>query len=75
MSDDLLSRLFKDDSEQVRALALGQGYLREIDAASQALHEAVRSSTDWLVAREAIKRIGEKHPEQLIEFWTSRSKE
>ena len=74
MSDDLLSRLFEDPSEQVRALALGQGYLRGIDAASQALPEAVRSSTDWLVAREAIKRIGEKHPEQLIEFWTSRSK-
>jgi quinoprotein glucose dehydrogenase len=74
MSDDLLSRLFEDSSEQVRALALGQGYLQGIDAASQALTEAVRSSTDWLVAREAIKRIGEKHPEQLIEFWTSRSK-
>ena len=74
MSDDLLSRLFEDPSEQVRALALGQGYLRGIDAASQALPEAVRSPTDWLVAREAIKRIGEKHPEQLIEFWTSRSK-
>jgi quinoprotein glucose dehydrogenase len=74
MPDDLLSRLFDDPSEQVRALALGQGYLREIDAASQAIPEAVRSPTDWLVAREAIKRIGEKHPEQLIEFWTSRSK-
>ena len=74
MPDDLLSRLFDDSSEQVRALALGQGYLREIDAASQAIPEAVRSPTDWLVAREAIKRIGEKHPEQLIEFWTSRSK-
>jgi quinoprotein glucose dehydrogenase len=74
MSDDLLSRLFEDPSEQVRALALGQGYLREIDEASQALPQAVRSQTDWLVAREAIKRIGEKHPEQLIEFWTSRSK-
>ena len=74
MPDDLLSRLFDDPSEQVRALALGQGYLREIDAASQAIPEAVRSPSDWLVAREAIKRIGEKHPEQLIEFWTSRSK-
>jgi quinoprotein glucose dehydrogenase len=75
VSDDLLSRLFEDPSEQVRALALGQGYLREIDAASQAIPEAVRSPTDWLVAREAIKRIGERHPEQLIEFWTSRSNE
>jgi len=74
MSDDLLSRLFEDPSEQVRALALGQGYLRDIDMASQALPQAVRSPTDWLVAREAIKRIGEKHPEQLIEFWISRSK-
>lgn len=74
MPDDLLSPLFEDPSEQVRALALGQGYLRGIDAASQALAEAVRFPTDWLVAREAIKRIGEKHPEQLIEFWTSRSK-
>ena len=74
MSDDLLSRLFEDDSEQVRALALGEGYLREMDAASIAMQDAVQSATEWLVAREAIKRIGEKHPEQLIKFWKSRSK-
>ena len=70
----LLSRLFEDPSEQIRALALGQGYIRGIDVASTALYQAVRSQKEWLVAREAFKRIGDEEPEQLIKFWTSRSK-
>ena len=73
LDDALLKKLLDDKENQLRALALGEAYEREIHGIEEKAERAVWLRDAPEVAKQAILSIGKRHPNRLVDFWRSRS--